>query len=127
MSLGDILELPKVCRMTDAGVSLTEQTFFILLSLAAEPRHGYAILKEVQRLSDERILLSTGTLYGAIKRLLEQGWIEELEAAPEPGQRGKDRRVYALTRRGRQSLEQETARLKCLVNMALQHQVGEQP
>ena len=60
---------------------LTEPTFFILLVLAPGPQHGYAIMKETAVLSDARVQLSTSTLYGAIKRLLDQGWIERAEAA----------------------------------------------
>ena len=55
---------------------LSESTFYILLSLAPGPQHGYAMLKDVESLSGGRLRLSTGTLYGAIQRLLEQAWIE---------------------------------------------------
>jgi DNA-binding PadR family transcriptional regulator len=54
-------------------IPLTESTYFILLSLSSKPKHGYAIMKDVWILSNDRIILSTGTLYGALKRLLEQG------------------------------------------------------
>lgn len=57
---------------------LTEATFFILLSLSSAPKHGYAIMKEVKELSKGQIVFSTGTLYGALKRLLEQGWIKRV-------------------------------------------------
>ena len=56
-------------------IPLREPTFFILLSLSPGPKHGYAILKGVENLSEGRVKLSTGTLYGAIKRLLDRGWI----------------------------------------------------
>ncbi len=52
---------------------LTETTFFILFSLSASPRHGYSIIKEVQRLSDGRITMAAGTLYGAIKEARRVG------------------------------------------------------
>jgi DNA-binding PadR family transcriptional regulator len=91
---------------------LTEATFFILLSLAHAPRHGYAIMKEVEGLSAGRIRLSTGTLYGALARLLEQGWIERLDNA-EP--QGRPRKDYALTDTGRRILTAEAARLEGLV------------
>ncbi len=94
---------------------LTEATFYILLSMAREPRHGYAILKEVQRLSSGNILLSTGTLYGAIKRLLDLEWIQRVEIETGENHRGKERRTYQLTGRGRRVLEAELARLKHLV------------
>ena len=58
---------------------LREPTFFILLSLSPGPKHGYAILKEVEALSDGRVRLSTGTLYGAIKRLLDDDWIRRVD------------------------------------------------
>ena len=52
------------------GTSPSESTLLILLSLAEEPRHGYSILKDVEYLSEGRVVLSTGTLYGALKRML---------------------------------------------------------
>ena len=90
---------------------LTEATFFILLSMAIERKHGYAILKEVQILSQERVRLSTGTLYGALTRLLDQGLIECV-AAEDPNLVGRPRRFYALTPTGRQLLQAERERLR---------------
>ena len=93
---------------------LTETTLLILLSLASAPQHGYAILKEVAWLSDERVQLSTGTLYGALKRLLEQGWIERVSEEPEGG---RERKAYRLTAAGRSLLQAELARLRQLVDL----------
>ncbi len=98
----------------DPELPLSEATFFILLSLAPGPRHGYAILKDVQALSEDRVKLSTGTLYGALKRLLEQGWITRV-ADPAPDNTNRQRKAYALAEHGRQSLEAEAARLQKLV------------
>lgn len=98
---------------------LSEATFLILVSLGSGPKHGYAILKEVEDLSRGRVQLSTGTLYGAIKRLLVDGWIDRLDL-PEDGQDGRDRKSYLLTSRGRQVLKVETRRLQELVELALQ-------
>ena len=96
---------------------LTEVTLLILLSLTSQPKHGYAIMKEVETLSQNRVRLSTGTLYGAIKRLLEVGWIERVEK--EEGQEnGRIRKLYRLTSLGRHILKAETARLQTLVNAA---------
>ena len=96
---------------------LRETTFYILLSLTPESKHGYAIMKEVASLSDGRVVLSTGTLYGALKRLLEQGWIRRVETAG--GQEsGRIRKSYALTRLGRQILGVEIERLERLVRSA---------
>lgn len=99
---------------------LTETTFYILLSLAPAPRHGYAILKDVESLSEGRITLSTGTLYGAIKRLLDTGWIvlEEAEAG------GRERKTYRLTEDGQRVLTAEAERLRRLYGVAQQRLQG---
>ena len=99
------------------NLPLSEATFLILLSLAAQPRHGYAIMKEVTALSDGRVQLSTGTLYGAPKRLLDQGWIERFD---ETVINGRERKAYRLTDLGRCILDAETARLQNLVRAAWQ-------
>lgn len=102
--------------MTDTPQPLTEATFFILLSLAEGPRHGYAILKEVEELSEGRVTLSTGTLYGAIKRLLEARWIER--ASEERSENPRDRQAYNLTNEGRTILGSEVRRLESLVRLS---------
>lgn len=96
---------------------LTEATYFILLSLASEPRHGYSILKDVEALSRGRIVFSTGTLYGALKRLLDQGWIERRDdnVADESG---RPRKAYTLTDLGRRILAAELNRLRELLRVA---------
>lgn len=77
------------------NLPLREATFFILLSLATAPRHGYAIMKDAARLSDGRVTLSTGTLDGAIKRLLEAGWIKRVENGDEEdGSRSRFITIY---------------------------------
>ena len=100
-----------------SDLPLTESTFLILLSLAHEPKHGYAILKDVSSLSDGRVSLSTGTLYGALKRLLEQGWIEQVEDT-QIDTSGRPRKVYALTPSGQRSMMAEIERLRNLVRVA---------
>ena len=95
---------------------LSESTLFILLSLAPAPKHGYAIMKDACRLSDGRVVLSTGTLYGALKRLLDLDWIERVNDTNANGNR--ERKAYALTRKGRRVLEAEIARLQALVSIA---------
>lgn len=64
-------------------IPLQETTFFILLSLSRQPRHGYAILLDVAQLSNGRIQLSTGTLYGALRRMLDLAWIDRYDEATE--------------------------------------------
>ncbi len=94
-----------------------EPTFFIMVSLSPGPKHGYAILKEVESLSEGRVKLSTGTLYGAIKRLLDQGWIRRVDD-PIPNGTDRERKSYDLTELGRRVLNAEIARLQKLVSVA---------
>jgi len=108
-----------------SDLPLTESTFLILLSLAHEPKHGYAILKDVTFLSDGRVSLSTGTLYGALKRLLEQGWIERVDDS-QIDTSGRPRKAYALTPLGRRILAAEIERLRNLVKAARPLLNGEQ-
>jgi DNA-binding PadR family transcriptional regulator len=105
---------------TPSITPLTESTYFILLSLSPKPKHGYAIMKEVQELSDGHVMLSTGTLYGALKRLLDEGWIIRLEETSSKGNT-RDRKVYRLTEQGRRVLHNEIARLNKLLMAAEQH------
>jgi len=93
---------------------LTESTFLILLALAPGALHGYAIMKEVAALSNGRVKLSTGTLYTALHRLLEDGWIEPVEAEDAP----RGRRAYRLTSTGRTAVREETERLSALALIA---------
>jgi len=93
---------------------LTEPVLLILLSLAEQPRHGYSILKDVEQISDGRVVLSTGTLYGALRRLLDEEWIERIDE--EETSRG--RQAYRLTSRGRKNLQLEIGRLKQLTHLA---------
>jgi DNA-binding PadR family transcriptional regulator len=95
---------------------LSEPVLLILLSLAAQPRHGYAILKDVEEMSDGRVALSTGTLYGALRRLLEERWIERFAEAEEDSSRG--RQAYRLTVVGRRHLQLEIGRMKHLTRLA---------
>jgi DNA-binding PadR family transcriptional regulator len=96
---------------------LREPTFYILLSLAPGAKHGYAILKEVETMSEGRITLSTGTLYGAIKRLLDDDWIKRVND-PLPNYTDRARKAYALTEKGRRALMGEVERLQKLVTVA---------
>lgn len=93
---------------------LTEPVLLILLSLAGQPHHGYAILKDVERMSNGRVVLSTGTLYGALRRLLDDDWIERFE--DEDTSRGKQ--SYRLTPQGRRNLQLEIDRMKDLTRLA---------
>ena len=94
--------------------ALSEPVLLVLLSLAEQPRHGYSILKDIEAMSGGRVLLSTGTLYGALQRLLDNGWIERFEEDDAP----RDRRTYRLTSRGRRNLQMEVDRMRHLTKLA---------
>jgi DNA-binding PadR family transcriptional regulator len=93
---------------------LTEPVLLVLLSLAEQPRHGYSILKDVERMSGGRVVLSTGTLYGALQRLLAQGWIERFEDEDT----ARSKQSYRLTSKGRRNLQAEVERMRHLTRVA---------
>ncbi len=100
---------------------LSEAAFLILLSVADEPLHGYAIMKRVEQLSGGRVRLSTGTLYGAIKRFLDAGWVRRVEEGSPLGADYKPpraRKSYRLTAPGARVLAEETSRLEQLARAA---------
>ncbi len=101
-------------EVTMESLPLTEPVLLILLSLAEQPRHGYSILKDVEQMSDGRVVLSTGTLYGALRRLLDDEWIERIEEEDTP----RGRQAYRLTSRGRKNLQLEVGRMKQLTRLA---------
>ncbi|HTM89785.1 MAG TPA: helix-turn-helix transcriptional regulator [Terriglobales bacterium] len=94
--------------------ALSEPVLLVLLSLAEQPRHGYSILKDVESMSAGRVLLSTGTLYGALQRLLNNHWIERVQEDDTP----RDRRTYRLTSLGRRNLQMEIERMRHLAKVA---------
>ncbi|HWB16644.1 MAG TPA: PadR family transcriptional regulator [Vicinamibacterales bacterium] len=100
-------------RSPEAALPLSAAVFHVLLALADGPAHGYAILKEVEARTNGRVQLSTGTLYGIVKRLLEDGWIVESRAGSTDR-----RRAYRLTPFGRLVAQAEAARLSDLVDAA---------
>ena len=106
------------------STAITEPVLLILLSLAEQPRHGYSILKDVEEMSEQRVRLSTGTLYGALRRLLDDGWITRHGA----DEKSRGRQDYRLTARGRRVLQREISRLKQLTHLAgLRVATEEQP
>jgi DNA-binding PadR family transcriptional regulator len=89
-------------------VTLREPTFLILTSLASGPRHGYGIIQDIAGLSDGRVKLRAGTLYGSLDRLVDEGLVapdrEEIE-------NGRLRRYYRITGEGRNTLAAEAERM----------------
>jgi len=101
-------------KPVQSELPLSETTFFILLSMIKEPKHGYGIMKDVLLLSQQRIQLSTGTLYGALKRMQEKAWIEPAELPDEHGTR-RERKGYRLTPYGQKIVKAELARLQSII------------
>ena len=102
---------------------LPNATFHILLALSQGEQHGYAIMGEVDRLSEGRVRLGPGTLYGAIKRLLADGLIEESDERPDPSIDDERRRYYRVTGKGERVVAAELDRLTLLLSRA----VGRRP
>ena len=99
---------------------LTPAVVHVLLALAGGERHGYAILKDVQRQSGNRLRFGPGTIYSTLQRLMETGWVEE---APAPQDADERRRYYRLTRIGREALKVEVDRLGALLDVARTHKI----
>jgi DNA-binding PadR family transcriptional regulator len=95
---------------------LTPVVFDILVSLAAEDRHGYSILVDVRSRTGEA--LRPGSLYRALNRLLEDGLVQELDERPDPAVDDERRRYYRLTPLGRRVAAAEAARLEAQVRSA---------
>jgi DNA-binding PadR family transcriptional regulator len=97
---------------------LPPATFHILLALAGEDRHGYAIIQDVAARTDGDLKLSAGTLYRSIQRMLEQGLIVETRDRPAPEDDDERRRYYRITPEGTAAAKTEVRRLGQLVKMA---------
>ena len=91
---------------------LTPAMFHILLALADGEKHGYAVLKEVARRTDDKVRLSAGTLYGNLARLESAGWIAESDRRPEAVLDDERRRYYRLTELGREVAVAEAERME---------------
>jgi DNA-binding PadR family transcriptional regulator len=99
---------------------LTHVVYHVLLSLAGGTRHGYGIIKDVAERTEGKLEIEAGTLYAAIKRLHDDGLIQETDAPPETDAR---RRYYGLTASGRRVLRAESERLAELVRFAREARV----
>ena len=89
--------------------ALTEAVFYILLSLH-EPMHGYALMQNIERLTEGRVVLGPGTLYGAINALVQKQWITAISTAQDTR-----KKEYSITDTGRSAFIKEIARLKELL------------
>ncbi|NMB56251.1 MAG: PadR family transcriptional regulator [Leptolinea sp.] len=102
---------------------LTPAVFHILMALADGEKHGYSIMKDVERQTNGKIKLGPGTLYGSIKRMLAAGLIEESEERPDPVLDDERRRYYRLSGPGQAALSEECRRLDQAVKIARIKQV----
>lgn len=103
---------------------LTPAVFHVLLALAEGRRHGYAILKDVERQTEGAVRMGPGTLYGTLQRMMDQGLVEEAAA---PAQTDERRRYYQLSRAGRAALKAEVERMDVLLRTARQRHVVVKP
>ena len=97
---------------------LPTAVFHILIALADQDRHGYSIMQDVNARTGGAVQLSAGTLYSSIRRMLEQGLIQELSESPDPSSTDERRRYYRLARFGRRVAAAEVARLTSLLQQA---------
>jgi DNA-binding PadR family transcriptional regulator len=105
-----------------AGITPVE--FHILLALVESDRHGYAIMQQVALDSGGAIALGPGTLYGALARLLDYGFIREVESGVDPALDDSRRRYYRLTAAGRTAASSEAERLAAVVKVARARQLA---
>lgn len=110
--------MSKPTNLSNEQLPLSPAVFHILLALADEERHGYGIMQEVERRTDGQVQLGPGTLYGAIKRLLANELIAEVDERPDPDLNDERRRYYRLTDFGMGVLSAEAARLDAMVRQA---------
>jgi DNA-binding PadR family transcriptional regulator len=102
----------------EALLPLPPATFHILMSVAEEDRHGYAIIQDVAARTEGALKLSAGTLYRSIQRMLEQGLLLETRARPAPELDDERRRYYRITAFGKATAKAEARRLTDLVKLA---------
>ena len=110
--------MPLKAPAPETNPPLSPAMFHVLLALAGDDLHGYAILKEVTLRTGGEVQLSTGTLYGIIKRLLNDGLISELRQRPAAAEDDGRRRYYRLTAPGREVAAAEAQRLEKVVALA---------
>jgi DNA-binding PadR family transcriptional regulator len=102
----------------ESFLPLPPATLHILVALGPGEKHGYAIMRDVEDLSDGRMRMGPGTLYGSVKRLLADGRIEEAPSRPDPAVDDQRRRYYRLTGLGERVCAAELERLDALVRRA---------
>lgn len=104
---------------------LSVPVYQILLSLAARDAHGYAVIRDIRERTEGEVELTASTLYGALQRMLDDGWIREVDGDPEAAD-GPPRRVYGITDLGREVATAEAQRLHRAASQALEVQLLDQ-
>ena len=102
----------------DGFLPLPSATLHILVALMTGEKHGYAIMRDVEELSDGAVRMGPGTLYGSVKRMLADSLIEEAEERPDPALDDQRRRYYRLTGLGERVCASELRRLEALIRRA---------
>ncbi len=102
----------------DKLLPLPVAVFHILIALADRDRHGYSIMQDVKARTEGKMALSPGTLYSSIRRMLEQGLIEEMATSPDPDNTDERRRYYRLSKFGRRVAAAEVGRLDGMLKQA---------
>ena len=110
--------MAEVARVPDSFLPLTPAVFHILLALADGEKHGYAVMQEVEEMTEGKVQMGPGTLYGSIKRMLAAGLIEESDDRPDPTLDDERRRYYRHTGLGHKVLREETERMAELMALA---------
>ena len=99
-------------------VPLPVAQLHILLALATGDKHGYAIMREVEALTEGEVTMGPGTLYGAVKKMLKAGIVEESDERPDPEMDDRRRRYYRITGLGGRVLDAEVSRMERLSRTA---------
>jgi DNA-binding PadR family transcriptional regulator len=97
---------------------LTPPVFHILLALADEERHGYGIMQDVAKQTNDALQMGPGTLYGCLKRMLAAGLVEEAEERPDPEMDDQRRRYYRMTTLGQKTVRGEAQRIATALSAA---------
>ena len=103
---------------------LPASAMHIIVALAGGEKHGYAIMRDIDELSGGSVTMGPGTLYGSIKRMIDQGLVEETDERPDPALDDQRRRYYRLTALGQRVGEAERSRLAVLLDAAHLRQLG---
>lgn len=108
----------------DSYLPLPASAMHIIVALAGGEKHGYAIMRDIEELSEGSVAMGPGTLYGSIKRMMTQGLVEETDERPDPALDDQRRRYYRLTALGQRVGSAEQARLAALLDAARLRKLG---